>query len=99
MSHKLQINLGCSPGKKKARKFNIELSLKIKEDITKKIESKLVEVMHYPTWFDNVVPIATKDGKIRICVDYKEINNASPKDNFPLQNIHIFIDNYAKNEM
>nr|XP_025888854.1 uncharacterized protein LOC104649327 [Solanum lycopersicum] len=90
---------GFEPVKQKTRKFKPELSLKIKEEITKQIESRLVEVTQYPTWLANVVPIAKKDGKIRICVDYRDLNKASPKDNFPLPNIHILIDNCAKHEM
>ena len=34
-----------------------------------------------------------------ICVDSRDLNKASPKDNFPLPNIHILIDNCAKHEM
>ncbi|XP_015159300.1 uncharacterized protein [Solanum tuberosum] len=71
----------------------------IKEEITKQIESQVVEVTQYPTWLANVVPVAKKDGNIRICVDYRDLNKASPKDNFPLPNIHILIDNCAKHEM
>ena len=55
--------------------------------------------MQYPTWLANVVPVAKMDGKIRICVDYRDLNKASPKDYFPLQNIHILIDNCVKHEM
>ncbi|XP_015084196.1 uncharacterized protein LOC107027578 [Solanum pennellii] len=99
VSHKLPINPGLSPVKQKARKFKPELSLKIKEYITKHIESRLVEVMQYPTWLANIVPVAKKDEKIRICVDYIDLNKASPKDNFPLPDIHILIDNCAKHEM
>ena len=40
-----------------------------------------------------------KDGKNRICDDYKDLNKSRPKDNFPLSNIHILIDNCAKHEM
>ena len=36
-----------------------------------------------------------KDGKV---VNYRDLNKASPKDNFPLPNIHILIDNCAKHE-
>jgi len=43
--------------------------------------------------------VAKKDGKIRICVDYRDLHKASPKDNFPLPNIHILIDNCAKHEL
>ena len=75
------------------------MSLRIKEEVMKQIESKVVEVTKYPTWLSNIVPVAKKDGKIRICVDYRDLNKASPKDNFPLPNIHILIDNCAKHEL
>ena len=39
VSHKLPINLGFDLMKQKARMFKPKLSLKIKEDITKQIES------------------------------------------------------------
>ncbi|XP_069148216.1 uncharacterized protein [Solanum lycopersicum] len=92
ISHKLPINPGFEPVKQKTRKFKPELSLKIMEEITKQIESRLVEVKQYLTWFANAVTVAKKDGKIRICVDYRDLNKASPKDNFPLPNIRILID-------
>ena len=47
--HKLSINPRFSPVKQKAWKFKTELSLKIKEEITKEIESQLVEVTQNPT--------------------------------------------------
>ncbi|XP_069145404.1 uncharacterized protein [Solanum lycopersicum] len=96
VSHKLPINPGLSPMKQKARKFKPELSLKIKEDITKQIKYRLVELTQYPTWLANVVLVAKKDEKIRICVDYRDVN---PKDNFLLPNIHILIDNCAKQKV
>ena len=65
----------------------------------KQIESRLANVMQYPTLLANVVPVAKKDGRIRICVNYMDINKNSPKDNFPLPNIHILIDNCTKHKM
>ena len=99
VSHRLPINSEYCPVKQKTRKFKPDLSLRIKEDVMKQIESKVVEVTKYPTWLSNIVPVAKKDGKIRICVDYRDLNKASPKDNFPLPNIHIVIDNCAKHEL
>lgn len=55
--------------------------------------------MQYLTWLSNVVPVATKYGQIRICVYFKDLNKTSPKDYFPLPNIPIQINNYAKKEM
>ncbi|XP_049364753.1 uncharacterized protein LOC125829589 [Solanum verrucosum] len=54
--------------------------------------------MEYPTWLANVVPVPKKDENVKVCVDYRDLKKASPKDNFPLPNIHILIDNCAKHE-
>ena len=34
-----------------------------------------------------------KDGKVRMCVDYRDLNRASPMDDFPLPHINILVDN------
>ena len=58
-----------------------------------------MEVTQYLTWLANVVPVVKKDEKIRICVDYRDLNKSILKDNFSLPNIHILIDNCAKHEI
>ena len=63
------------------------------------IEFRLVEVMQYPTWLANIIPVTKKDGNIRICVNYRDMNKASPKYNFLLPKIHILINNCAKHKM
>ncbi|XP_070049173.1 uncharacterized protein [Nicotiana tomentosiformis] len=89
----------CPPVKQKLRKFKTDMSLKIKEEVTKKIKANVLRVVKYPTWFVNIVPVPKKDGKVRICVDYRDLNRASPKDDFPLPNKHILIDNCANHEL
>ncbi|RDX73715.1 hypothetical protein CR513_46637, partial [Mucuna pruriens] len=37
----------------------------------------------YPQLVANIVPVPEKDRKVRMCVDYRDLNKASPKDNFP----------------
>ena len=34
-------------------------------------------------WVANIIPVPKKDGKVCMCVDYRDLNQASPKDNFP----------------
>jgi len=99
VAHKLPINPMCPPVKQKLRKFKPDMSLKIKEEVTKKIKAKVLRVVEYPTWLANIVLVPKKDGKVRVCVDYRDLNKASPKDDFPLPNIHILIDNCAKHEL
>ncbi|PKI39932.1 hypothetical protein CRG98_039676 [Punica granatum] len=37
-----------------------------------------------------------KDGRARVCVDYRDLNKTSPKDNFPLPHINVLVDNTAR---
>ena len=56
-------------------------------------------VVNYPTWLANVVPVPKKDGRIQVCVDYRDLNKVSRKDNFPLPNIYILVDNTSGHEI
>ena len=71
------------------------MSDKIKEEIMKQLNAKVIRVVQYTTSLANVVLVPKKDGKIRVYVDYRDLNKASPKDNFPLPNIHILVENCA----
>ncbi|KAA3485088.1 reverse transcriptase [Gossypium australe] len=46
-------------------------------------------------WVANIVPVPKKDGKVPMCVDYRDLNKARPKDNFPLPHIDSLVDNTA----
>ncbi|XP_070044748.1 uncharacterized protein [Nicotiana tomentosiformis] len=40
----------------------------------------------------NIVPVKKKNGQIRVCVDFRDLNNACPKDEFPLPIPELIID-------
>ncbi|KAL3741040.1 hypothetical protein ACJRO7_022199 [Eucalyptus globulus] len=40
-----------------------------------------------------------KDGRVRVCVDYRDLNKASPKDDFPLPHIDVLVDSTAGFEL
>ena len=61
--------------------------------------SGFLAVTSYPQWVANVVPVPNKDGKVRMCVDYRDLNRASPKDDFPLPHINILVDNTAQHKV
>ena len=44
-------------------------------------------------WIANVVPIPNKDGKVRMCIDFKDLNKTCPKDDFPVPRIDVLVDN------
>ena len=65
----------------------------IKEEVTKQLKIWFIKPIHQAKWIENVMPIPKKDGKVRMCVDFRDLNKACPKDDFPLPHIDVLVDN------
>ena len=46
-------------------------------------------------WLENIVPVPKKDGRVRMCVDYRDLNKACSKDDFLLPHIDTLVDSAA----
>ena len=44
-------------------------------------------------------PCSQKDGKVKVCVDFRDLNKASPKDDFPLPHIDMLVDSTTGHSM
>jgi hypothetical protein len=50
-------------------------------------------------WVSNLVPVNKKQGTIRICVDYRDINKSFPKDNYPTPFVDQTVDDCVESEI
>ncbi|RVW20478.1 hypothetical protein CK203_109914 [Vitis vinifera] len=87
VQHRLPLLPHARPVKQKLRRLHPRWSLQVKEEIQKQLSVGFLSVVEYPEWLANVVPVPKKDGKVRVCVDFRDLNKASPKDDFPLPHI------------
>ena len=71
----------------------------MKEEIHKQLNVGFISVVEYLEWLANVVPVPKKDGKVRVCVDLRDINKARHKDGFSLPHIDLLVDNTAGHSM
>ena len=93
--HKIPIKPKCPLVRQAFRRMKSKIILKIKEE--KQLKAGFLIAIANLDWVANIVPVPKKDGKVRMCVDYRDLNRASPKDNLPLPYIDTLIDNTAKN--
>ncbi|RVW69124.1 Transposon Ty3-G Gag-Pol polyprotein [Vitis vinifera] len=56
-------------------------------------------MVKYLEWLANVVPVLKKDGNVRVCVDFRNLNKASLKDDFPLPHINMLVDSIVGHSM
>ena len=79
--------------KQKLRRMRTKWLLKNKEEVTKQLKVGFIKPVHQDEWIANVMPVPKKVGKVRMCMNFKDLNNACPKDNFPLPYIDVLLDN------
>ena len=65
----------------------------------KQFDAGFLAVTSYPQWVANVVPVPKKAGKVRMCIYYRDLNRASPKDDFHLPHIDVVVDNTAHHKV
>ncbi|XP_059658393.1 uncharacterized protein LOC132304673 [Cornus florida] len=99
VAHHLNIRPGTRPVKQAQRNFRPELELQIKEEVQRLSQASFIKPIQYPTWLANIVLVKKKNEKIRVCVDFKDLNKACPKDDFPLPIIDSLVDSTSGHEM
>ena len=56
----------------------------IEKEIKKLFDAKIIVTLRFSKWVSNLVPVRKKNGEIRLCVDFRNLNKVSLKDNQPL---------------
>jgi len=56
----------------------------IEKEIRKLFDAKIIVCLKHSKWLANNVPVRKKIGEIRLCIDFRNLNRVSLKDNYPL---------------
>ena len=90
--HHFVVKKSVCPVKQAQRHFQPELIPQIETKVNKLIEAGFIHEVQYPEWIVNIIPVKKKNGKIQVCVDFRDLNNACPKDDFPLPITEVMVD-------
>jgi hypothetical protein len=61
-----------------------EVLEEVKKEIEKMLEVGFIRPCRYAEWISSIVPVQKKDGRWRVCVDFRDLNRATPKDEYPM---------------
>ncbi|XP_073033913.1 uncharacterized protein [Primulina eburnea] len=93
--HRLNILPNSRPVKQKKRHFGPEKDIVIKKEVGELLSAGHIREVQFPTWLSNVVLVPKSSGKWRMCVDFRDLNKACPKDCYPLPRIDQLVDSTA----
>ncbi|XP_071694946.1 uncharacterized protein [Rutidosis leptorrhynchoides] len=92
--HHLNVNL--TPVWEKRRPMAPDMSEWLRGEVNQLVKANFLCKVNYQTWVANPVLVLKADGSWRLCVDFKDINKACPKDNYPLPEIYWKVESLAR---
>ena len=87
IKHGLNVSPTKKPVQQKRQVFGLERNKVIMEEAEKLLIAGFIREVYYPKWLANVVMVKKSNVKWRMCVNFTDLNNACPKDSFPLPKI------------
>ena len=65
-------------------KMHPKLEPLIQSEIKKLLDAKIIFKIRHLELVSNLVPVRKKSGETRLCVDFRNLNRVSDKDNYPV---------------
>jgi hypothetical protein len=63
----------------------------VKKEIEKMLEAVFIRPCRYAEWISSIVPVEKKDGRWWVCVDFRDLNRATPMDEYPMPVVETLI--------
>ena len=99
VEHRLPIKKEHIPHQQPPRRMANEVILKEKEDIKRLLQAGFIRPARYVEWLSNIVPVLKKNGKLRVCIDFRNLNTATPKDEYPMPIADVLVDGVAGHKL
>jgi len=84
IQHTIPIRKDEKPFEKNLRRINPKLLPLIEKEIKNLFDAKIIASLRFSKWVVNMVLVRKKNGEIRLCIDFRNLNRVSLKDNYPL---------------
>jgi hypothetical protein len=70
--------------------------MKKKDEIHWLLEANFIRPCRYIEWVSNIMPVEKKEsGKLGVCIDFCNLNRATPKDEYPMPIADTLINNVS----
>jgi hypothetical protein len=67
----------------------------VKKEIERLLDANFIRPCRYAEWISNIVPVYKKNGKMRVCIDVRDLNRATIMDGYPMPVANLLVDDAA----
>ncbi|KAL0445379.1 UNVERIFIED_CONTAM: Pro-Pol polyprotein [Sesamum latifolium] len=99
ITHHLNLDPTIKPVKQKSQHFGPEKDKIIQGEVNKLLAAGHIREIQFPEWLSNAVLVPKPGGKWRMCIDFRDLNKACPKDYYPLPRIDQLVDSTSECEL
>lgn len=64
----------------------------IKKEITKLYEAKFIRACRYVEWISDMIYVCKKNGKLCVCLDFRDLKKATSMDGYPMPIADLLVD-------
>ena len=82
IQHVIPIKTGAKLFQQQLREMHLKLEPLIHNEVKKLLDAKIIFKVRHSEWVANLVLVRKKSGEIRFCVEFRNLDRASDKDNY-----------------
>nr|CAE76019.1 B1292H11.5 [Oryza sativa Japonica Group] len=84
VEHRLPLKPGVRPHQQPPRRCKADMLESVKAEIKRLYDVGFIRPRRYAEWVSSIVPVIKKNGKVRVCIDFRDLNKATPKNEYPM---------------
>ena len=86
--YRIKVDSTVNPVQHAPRRVPVALRDRLKSELDKMVEQEIIHPVTTPTsWVSSLVVVAKPNGKLRLCLDPKDLNKAIQREHYPLPTI------------
>jgi hypothetical protein len=99
VEHQLPMKPGYRPFQQHPRQCNPKIYPDIKVEVTMLLEAGFIRQCLYAKWISNIVLVYKKNGKLRVCIDFRDLNKETPMDGCPMSVVDTLVNAAARQKV
>ena len=97
--HRINLKDDAAPIRQQRYRMNPNYARQVKDEIDRLLAVGFIYPIEKANWLSPIVIVPKKNGKLRVCVDYRKLNAATVSDPFPIPFTDLMLDAVVGHEM